>query len=717
MKTNIFFILIVLLFQTSFAQNVSLQAHYPLKTNANEQNKRFSSLNLENVTFNNEGAVCGEESKINSEDLISDINNFSVRVRFKVNDRGTFPVFSISKPCRSFGYYLKKDGKIELRVNNGDFTKISTTKYELNKLQTASLTYKNGKAILYLNNQKIIEADIQLTDCIEQYGGKDISSYDYSNGMYFKGIWSDLRIFQGVWTPNSNNNTNNNTNSNNTNNNINNNTNSNNTNNNNTNHNNSVIKTKLGDWKKLTFQVNEKPADISKTHTDIRRKFYGINNNNQLNIIWQDQEANSGKIILSIFDKNLQNPKHINLKSSKNEKLFGATADENGNYYYITHQTFEKSKNNDEVKLYKTNSKGNVLVEKKLPTSIKDLDIWKVGDHAGTLKCRNNELLLMMGRTMNKSDDGLNHQGGIATLFDANTLEIKAHFGQTSGHSFDNFLDLGNDNNFIALDLGDNYPRGVHLHKFKGSKRNSRVVYTFKTFHSITADRWGIATYPAYPEISTPQQTFYKWSNDNGTYSELGGVIEVKDGYLVIFAGEPDENGKALNNARAVSYGNKDSRNLGLIKIKKDFENVPSKGWNVVLKDIVLTKGISEKGGFYDFGGRWTEQANEGVVWLTSFKDPQNKNVKYVKTCQLPDGNILILYTVRQFDSWGSNQQFETFMLCVDENGKITTPITSLGNNFFLNRRDEILLINNQVITIEGFGETKEIKLNVLNLK
>jgi hypothetical protein len=465
---------------------------------------------------------------------------------------------------------------------------------------------------------------------------------------------------------------------------------------------------KIGSWKTLNFQVQETLPNIYKKHYEIRRKYYPINNKNQLNIIWQDE--NEQKIVVSVFDKNLKNVSHITLKSSPNAQLFAATVDENGNYYYITHQTF--SDKNDKVILYKADARGKILVEKELPTDkTKGLDIWKVGGNPGAMVCKNNQLLLAMARTLNKSNDGLNHQSGSAFLFDAKTLEIKRNFGQTSGHSFDNFLTLSSEGNFLEIDLGDNYPRGIHLHKFKDNNRNSRVVYTFKTLHATTADCYGIATYPKYPEISTPQKTFYKWSNDNATYTELGGLVEVKDGYLVIFAGEPDANGKSLDNRRAGE--NRDARNLGIIKVRKDFENATKKAPNVVTPDLILTKGIAEKGGFFDFGGDWNEQANEGVIWLTNYKDAENQNVRYIKTCLLPDGNTLILYAL--MPSSGNAEKSETFMLCVDSNAKITIPITSLGKDFKLNRRDEIILINKQVITIEGANNT--LKLNVLDLK
>jgi hypothetical protein len=315
---------------------------------------------------------------------------------------------------------------------------------------------------------------------------------------------------------------------------------------------------------------------------------------------------------------------------------------------------------------------------------------------------------------MNKSSDGLNHQGGIAVSFDANTLELVRNFGQTSGHSFDNFLTINQNGEFIGMDLGDNYPRGIHLHKFTANEALGRkLVYTFKTQHGTTPQSPAGQTYPKYAEISTPKQTFYKWSNDNGTYTELGAMVEVNDGYFVIFAGEPDVNGKSINNARAEGYQNMDSRNLGYVKVKKDFEKANS------LKEAILSKGISEKGGFYTFGGYWSEQQNEGVVWLTQGKNPKTENVKYIKTALLPNGNILILYAVDELHVWkNTSESYQPYMMCIDAQGKVVLPATAIDKNIKLNRRDEIMMIGKQIILVEGINEGgNKIRLHTLELK
>lgn len=86
---------------------------------------------------------------------------------------------------------------------------------------------------------------------------------------------------------------------------------------------------------------------------------------------------------------------------------------------------------------------------------------------------------------MTMSNDGLNHQGGYAAIFDSNTLKMIKGFGQTSGHSFSHCLipNTVKKEGFLGIDLGDNYPRGVHHWEFDRDQINFKILYSFKTLH------------------------------------------------------------------------------------------------------------------------------------------------------------------------------------------------------------------------------------------
>ncbi len=50
-----------------------------------------------------------------------------------------------------------------------------------------------------------------------------------------------------------------------------------------------------------------------------------------------------------------------------------------------------------------------------------------------------------------------------SVTFSAKTLAVTRRLGTTSSHSKGNIMTVNAKGEFVALDLGDNYPRGVHL--------------------------------------------------------------------------------------------------------------------------------------------------------------------------------------------------------------------------------------------------------------
>ena len=186
----------------------------------------------------------------------------------------------------------------------------------------------------------------------------------------------------------------------------------------------------------------------------------------------------------------------------------------------------------------KVDSKGKVLAAKKYDTGTKNggLNIYQYSTSGASIawNAADNTLGLVISRTMTKGGDGLNHQGAIAVVIDANNMNVLKNYGQTSGHSFGNSLHTGSNGKFVGADMGDNYPRGINLFDFsKSDYKKSKVVYTFKTKHCTKFPCYG--KNPAvYKEISTDKQTFYKQSNDNevGKKHVLVGVYANLDAFI-----------------------------------------------------------------------------------------------------------------------------------------------------------------------------------------
>ncbi len=481
-----------------------------------------------------------------------------------------------------------------------------------------------------------------------------------------------------------------------------------------------VKSTALGDVLKYRYTVAGTPFDTkldfnqgpnihSNSYSRTRQFFLVQKSTGQPGIVWQDKEDQS--IQLTWLGSDLKSQTTVALANSQSKDLVAAVHDASGSIYYLTIEPGDGADTETArtATLYKVNDNGQQLAKSTLDTSKTGLNMVKFdAQNIASLQYLNGKLGLIVGRQMHQSSDGLNHQGAIAVVFDANTLNVDKNWGQTSGHSFESVLTTNSQGEFLGIDLGDNYPRGVHLHKFTASQKKSRVVYTFKTQHGNSAQSPAGATYPEYTEISGGGTTYYKWSNDNRTYTELGGVIEGSQGYTVTFAGEASPTNKALDNSRVGNYLN-DPRNIGLIQVIKNFENASGSG-NVVSDDLVRTSGLTETGGFYTFGGSWSDQRNTGVVWLTNYQDKAQENVSRLKTVKLSDGNLLLLW-----EKWTPYQYVNSYAMKVSETGQKLAGPVELGSQVRFNRRDDAWVLGNQVYWIAGDKAEKKLELFVLD--
>lgn len=445
----------------------------------------------------------------------------------------------------------------------------------------------------------------------------------------------------------------------------------------------------------------------------LTRQFFAVLKSEEIGVIWQDQ--NTGSPIISWLGSDLLTPQNFVLPNNKaSESLAAAISDSNGTLYYLMIETGDGSQTDTArtATLYKASDVGQLLLSRNLDTSKSGLNMVKFGGdissitYVADLAYSSNYLGLMLGRQMHKSSDGLNHQGGIAVVFDSYTLNLIKNWGQTSGHSFENYLVTNSSGEFLGIDLGDNYPRGVNLHKFTNNFIHSQVVYTFKTEHGDKSVSPAGVTYPEYPEYPG----YYQWSNDNSTYTELGAVIQGKDGYTVLFTGEKSPSGHSLDNSR-VGESLNDPRNIGLVKVRFDFENTSSIG-SQVADDLVLTNGLTETGGFYTFGGRWSAQRNTGVVWLTNYTNSETENVSRLKAVHSNDGNIILLW-----EKWAKSKYINTYAMRITDNGVPLTSAIELGSHIRLVRCDNIISRNNKLYIFDGNKDVLKLELVVLELK
>lgn len=416
-----------------------------------------------------------------------------------------------------------------------------------------------------------------------------------------------------------------------------------------------------------------------------------LNPDHSLTVGWQDEK----KVYLSEFQADFTISTTIAFK--KPLKVFGGfTKDDIGNYYVLYTQNNKDGDFSTNVQLIKYDSNGTQVGMFNLNSDRRSkggFDIMEPIAHANSrLVYTNGKVAILMGKKQHKNEnDGLNHQSGILVVVDSNTMSLLKDESstQTASHSFDQRL-IADGNDFVYLDLADNYPRGFYLTK----NGTGKVVFTFKTMHNKEAAN------PAGKQLGSG-----KWSNDNRTYSELGGIAASDTGYVVLGSSE-----RSFNNAKA-GEGANESRNLFMVHVVKDFDKQTSQGdWNEVFENIVDSGGAAESNAFYDFNGGENKQRRVGVVWLTDFMNPQKENVVRPKLVKLSDGRYVAMW-----EKWSDSEYLTTQYLIMDEKGNILKKATNIGP-VRLNRPDDIIGYGNKVIWVTGDASKKSLRVNWLEL-
>lgn len=401
---------------------------------------------------------------------------------------------------------------------------------------------------------------------------------------------------------------------------------------------------------------------------DVERRLLVANESlGEAGLLWQDKAK---AVHATWVPASLGEPRTISLKGLEGAVLAAGTADAKGNLYYLMIEPTP----GDRVKaqMFLATSDGKPLKEAPFDTTQGANNLYGYGGRwVGSMAVNKDTVCLMLPRTMHMGGDGLRHQGAIAVTFNLD-LSKPQNLGQTSGHSFGNLLTVNDKGEFIGMDLGDNYPRGVHFHRIQRASKESRVLFTYKTAHG-TSPRGGS---PPYPEISGNGKTYYKWSNDNGTYTELGGVVEGRGSYSVLFATDRSPEGKVLDNSR-IGIPN-EPRDLAMLRIVKQFEKAPG---GSEVSDALMAGPVPgakpEAGGFFDFGGRWQAQRVTGVIWLTNYASGEAAHAPQL--FERKDGTITVIWekTGPGAGLWALN---------VDESGKKLGEAIPLGLKLTLGR-------------------------------
>ncbi|MBN2029007.1 chitobiase/beta-hexosaminidase C-terminal domain-containing protein [bacterium] len=197
--------------QTGTASNstdITLIAHYPLSTDANDITGNYGPMTLRNTPFQDGGIYCNGiysnyEDPSSSNAVTPNLNGltfdaFSISAQFKVDEYRYGPVFVGGDDYRWMGFILFPDSTVTLKYNNFN-DQDSNVHYSLNTWHEATVTYEadseTGK--LYLDDTLACTATFQINHGYD----REVGISDYSTGFVFKGIFRDLKIYNGVIDP------------------------------------------------------------------------------------------------------------------------------------------------------------------------------------------------------------------------------------------------------------------------------------------------------------------------------------------------------------------------------------------------------------------------------------------------------------------------------------------------------------------------------------
>jgi len=411
------------------------------------------------------------------------------------------------------------------------------------------------------------------------------------------------------------------------------------------------------------------------------KQFFIVYDYDNEGVVWQDPTTLS--VFVTWFNKLSSDTVKLPNPTSSPYVLEAAAGNNKGEIAFIVGKRYPGATKTtpSSLKGFKVDKNGKILVEKDYDTTnnkeyeeYKPFNIFENFRSGASMvwNTETNEIGFIIAKKALRGNDGLNHQAGIAVVLNADDMTVIANKGQTSGHSFANSLQVGANGKFFGADLGDNFPRGINIQEFDSEKKKSKLVYRFKTRHATKPTY----TSAVYEEISTNEKTYYKQSNDNNVYTEIAhnAAIEVNNAsaVLVIFAGEKP----SLDNSMVGSPHNA-PRNIGFVKVPRDMED-----------SSVLSQGPVEEGGFYNFGGKWTPQKNEGVNWLTGWTNKEEDNASRLKAVKIgnSEGSMILVF----FEKWTPKSYVSTHLMGLNEDGEITHPLATSSYNFRIPFADEV---------------------------
>lgn len=282
----------------------------------------------------------------------------------------------------------------------------------------------------------------------------------------------------------------------------------------------------------------------------------------------------------------------------------------------------------------------------------------------------NDNLIIVFAKEMYNG-----HQMSYMSIVNKDTLEhiskpteldsSNPYYGITQGgywisHSFDQRVITTSDGGLLLADQGDAYDRGFVISKVYQTSNNNYSIRSYLPFH--------------FRESSADDPYGY-----NATFANMGSIVEVEDGYILVASSE-----KTLS----INYSNNrymnEGRNLFIQKYTKDFTNKDIQ----TLSMLDTEERSSEKARTDEeiLGTFWLSKngvTNYGVKWLTNYKE--ETTVLGSRAVKLDDTRIAILWAEQAIKNEGKGRYYTTgdikyYYNIIDSNGNVLLDRTEIEN-------------------------------------
>lgn len=201
----------------------------------------------------------------------------------------------------------------------------------------------------------------------------------------------------------------------------------------------------------------------------------------------------------------------------------------------------------------------------------------------------------------------------------------------------------------------------------------------------------------------------------NCTYSVLGNIIELNDGYM--YVGALDKN---LN--QAYGSGIDSSWNVFAQKYDKNFYNIESQKDMQLLKNTSIRTIIGEKPTNQNLGRLYLngDEVDYGFKWLTDLDN--TKTAILVRAVKLRDDNVAILWEEDKMNenSYGgyylSSSVKESHYMVIDKDGEIIVEDTILDNTL-ISDEEQYVYKDGKIYWTTAPGNNNIITVNVLDVE